>query len=762
MEYAGPYSGTPVTTNVDLYGLGRRAAATVLGTDYYGESSVADPTDSTRLQTNFLTTTSASGVTTTSVSGGTALLSYLNAQYASGAGAGQYVFLRLSSRAAMANNVRYLMTMADGAQPGPPDTRPRITYQTAANQPPTISSISNQTVPVNTPTGALAFTIGDDSTPVGSLMVTRSSSNTTLVPTANVVIGGSGANRTVSVTPTSNQTGTATITVQVSDGSLAVTSSFVVTVLANQAPTISAIADQSVLENTATAALAFTIADDSNPVGSLTVTRSSSNPTLVPVANLVLGGSGANRTLTATPASNQSGTAIITLQVSDGSFTTSTSFTLNVVRSLYGSASDADVENTPGTPPSYSVLSQASATLSAGTAGSGSLGKDRCAVIPFQLPDLGAVTNPFLTVSFTVNYASVTNNPSGNVLLYGLGARSAATVLTTDYWAATSDVDPTDATLMQTNLIVNGSRDYGLKTTDATGSAALLAWLNAQYAGGAGSGKYVFLRLSADVAQTAGSTRYNITSTDGAVAASNSTISPQITYFAHTPPVISDIPDQTLSVNGSSGAIAFTVGDSQTAASSLTLSKSSTNPTLMPTSGIVFGGSGSNRTLMLTPHSDRLGTSTVTMTVSDGVLSMSDTFVITVTGTASETWRFNNFGSSANSGFGADTFDANGDGESNLLEFGNGQDPNATTKASTPLVRNGANLELSYTRSKSVMADGILFAVEWRDTLATGIWSNAGVTEQILTDNGTVQTVKATCPTGTGGARFVHLSVSRP
>ena len=196
MDYAGPYSGTPVTASVDLYGLGRRASAAVLGSDYYGETSVADPTDATRLQTNFLTASASSGVTTTSASGDSALIAYLNAQYAGGLGAGQYVFLRLNSRAAMGNNVRYQLTMADGGQSGPPDTRPRITYQTAVNQPPTITSINDQMVTVNTPTGALAFTIGDDSTPVASLTVTHSSSNTTLVPTANVVIGGSGANRT--------------------------------------------------------------------------------------------------------------------------------------------------------------------------------------------------------------------------------------------------------------------------------------------------------------------------------------------------------------------------------------------------------------------------------------------------------------------------------------------------------------------------------------------------------------------------------------
>ena len=52
------------------------------------------------------------------------------------------------------------------------------------------------------------------------------------------------------------------------------------------------------------------------------------------------------------------------------------------------------------------------------------------------------------------------------------------------------------------------------------------------------------------------------------------------------------------------------------------------------------------------------------------------------------------------------------------------------------------------------------FIVEWRDSLTTGAWSSVGVTEQILTYNGTVQSVKATLPAG-AGPRFGRLRVVR-
>jgi hypothetical protein len=72
---------------------------------------------------------------------------------------------------------------------------------------------------------------------LGSLSVSGVSSNAALVPDANIVFNGSGANRTVTITPASDQVGTTTITVTVSDGSDFVEKSFLLTVTAvNDAP----------------------------------------------------------------------------------------------------------------------------------------------------------------------------------------------------------------------------------------------------------------------------------------------------------------------------------------------------------------------------------------------------------------------------------------------------------------------------------------------------------------------------------------------
>jgi len=98
------------------------------------------------------------------------------------------------------------------------------------NTPPTISDIADQAVLANESTDALAFTVSDAGTPAADLTLSKTSSDTMLVPEANIVFGGSGADRTVTVTPATGESGDATISVIVSDGELSATNSFLLTV----------------------------------------------------------------------------------------------------------------------------------------------------------------------------------------------------------------------------------------------------------------------------------------------------------------------------------------------------------------------------------------------------------------------------------------------------------------------------------------------------------------------------------------------------
>ncbi len=198
---------------------------------------------------------------------------------------------------------------------------------------PTITDIVDQSVETGLSTGDIAFTIDDTETALAALIVTATSSDQVLVPDANITLGGTDGNRTISIMPVAGQTGSATITVSVTDeGGLTVSDTFVLTVTAaNTPPTISDIVDQSIAVSTATAALTFTIADTQTPLATLTVTATSSDQTLVPDGNIVLGGTDGNRTVMVTPAAGQSGTAMITVSVTDeGGLTATDTFVLTV------------------------------------------------------------------------------------------------------------------------------------------------------------------------------------------------------------------------------------------------------------------------------------------------------------------------------------------------------------------------------------------------------------------------------------------------
>jgi hypothetical protein len=95
-------------------------------------------------------------------------------------------------------------------------------------------------------------------------------------------------------------------------------------------------------------------------------------------------------------------------------------------------------------------------------------------------------------------------------------------------------------------------------------------------------------------------------------------------------PVITDIPDRSTLVNAPA-TIPFTIDDLDTAAGYLELTALSSNPNLVTAENLVFSGSGSNRTLTVTPSLDQLGEAIITITVSDGRTNAQDNFRLTVT-----------------------------------------------------------------------------------------------------------------------------------
>jgi len=101
----------------------------------------------------------------------------------------------------------------------------------------------------------------------------------------------------------------------------------------------------------------------------------------------------------------------------------------------------------------------------------------------------------------------------------------------------------------------------------------------------------------------------------------------------NVPPYIIDPPNDTIVCpNTSPLNIPFTINDSQQSPNVLTLSATSSNPTVITNANIVFGGTGANRNVTLTPVFGATGSSVITITVDDGQpLNNDSSFTFTLT-----------------------------------------------------------------------------------------------------------------------------------
>jgi hypothetical protein len=308
-----------------------------------------------------------------------------------------------------------------------------------ANDAPTLTSIANSTTVEDTATPPISFTIGDAETTPASLTLSGISSNLTLVPNANIVFGGSGASRTVRVTPAANQFGTASISVTVSDGSLSASRTFQLTVASsNDPPIVASIPNSITVEDTATPPISFTIGDVETAATSLAVWGTSSNLTLVPNGNIVFGGSGASRTVRVTPAANQFGTSFISVLVSDGAMSSTRTFQVTV-------ASSND-------PPTIGALLPASVVPNTLTA-----------LQPVTIADIDTAASS-LVVTGTSSDTNVL--PNANIFVGTLGLSRTLSVRPVTMGLAT-------VTLRVSDGVAQSTQSFLLTATNSTGQFAL-------------------------------------------------------------------------------------------------------------------------------------------------------------------------------------------------------------------------------------------------------------------------------------------------
>jgi len=201
-----------------------------------------------------------------------------------------------------------------------------VAVEERVNTFPTISGLSDISIQEVESSEIIEFVIGDAETSSDSLVVEASSSNTTLLPNASIVLSGSGSLRSLVITAPENAVGEVTITVSVSDGAASSDQSFVVSIASLSAPSVSQIPDIELFEGDSVEPLSFVVEDVETPAEELLVTASSSNELLLPESAIVISGTGSNRTISVAPIDQIVGEALVNVIVNDGTSVANESF----------------------------------------------------------------------------------------------------------------------------------------------------------------------------------------------------------------------------------------------------------------------------------------------------------------------------------------------------------------------------------------------------------------------------------------------------
>jgi len=508
---------------------------------------------------------------------------------------------------------------------------------TNVNDAPAISFISDQTTDEDMAI-TVTFTATDLESSPCDFEITLTSSNQSLFVDSNLSYTCYANTYSISLTPEVNQTGLATISIMIADSEgLTASTSFDITVTeVNDAPKIGMITDQTTLEDTAISGISLTPTDQEDAPCSFNITATTTDLALIPNENITFTCNDGTYQFTITPVENQNGvvTVIITLTDSQG-LTASTQFDLTIT-----AVNDAPVLVNPipnriateGTAYAYTIPSNTfvdvdsgdiltyTATQSNGSALPEWLSFDPSTRLFSGLPtnsDVGSVT---ITITATDGFAqsitdtfvlSVNNTNSAPVLDYPIADQ------TTDEDVPYSFTFEAD-TFSDDDIAFGDTLSYTAMMADGS---PLPNWLtfdinNRHFSGTPTNDDAIVYTITVIASDT-----LNLTAEDSFyLTVVNINDAPEISP-------ISDAQmdeDTTISIN-------FSISDTESDASTLTLSINSSNQTLVAPENISISGTGTNRTILITPADSEYGIVDITVLVSDGDLTSTTSFALTVT-----------------------------------------------------------------------------------------------------------------------------------
>ena len=564
------------------------------------------------------------------------------------------------------------------------------------NDPPTITTIDNQTIIEDAESIPIHFTVADiegnrlhiEVYDDGSGLFPSNADNITLSnesggSTWQLTTDNDSDLLTLLLRPAINKSGSSMLTVTVSDGENLVHTNFTMTVSPqNDRPTISSIVNQTTDEDTQSQGIPFTVFDPD--ATGLTITVESGNHTLIPsdTKHITLTHASGNTAYTLTtnsgtvpltlyvlPSTNLSGATLITITVTDGELSNSLSFTMTVapvndIPVISAIQDQTTVEDIPITGIAFSVNDIDTNLLSI------EIQSHSPDIIPSD-PAHITLQNAMGETGYTMLANPLDNltlalKPSPNaigiaeIIVKVIGGTSYATTAFTvtvtpvndaPVFSKISDQYALEDTLAIIPFIVTDHDADPLTLTIATGNNLLIpsdaSHLTLQTAHGQFSNTLITIPGGEAISLTvlpllnqSGRTNITITATDG-IAQVSTSFSMSITGV-NDAPTLSTIVNQTVHEDTESSPISFTVSDAENDALTITVASvikdlipSDTNHiTLSNATGdhsyTLASHAGDQLNLTLLPSHNLFGTTMISITVTDGTLFSSQSFTMTV------------------------------------------------------------------------------------------------------------------------------------
>ena len=367
-------------------------------------------------------------------------------------------------------------------------------------------------------------------------------------------------------------------------------------------PSVSVISNQNTSVGVAIGPFPFFVSDPGIDPATLTVTAISSNQALVPDQNLSIVNLGVQRDMTIIPVDGQVGTSTITISVGNGVNSTNTSFVLTI--------------NPPGW--GESIWSNASSITIPASGGAA----------PYPSPiAVSGVVGTITNIEVTLHGMSHTVPSDVDMLLVGPDGQGVVLMSATIGSYPISNItfslsDQASYALPQNSEMAPGT----FRPTD--------------YAANHTNTPHVFPPPAPSAPFTTNLSTFNGISPNGTWSLYVSDSGSGVGNIAGgwgmalrtvSPPNLGSITNLSTWVNTATPPIPFTVSDAETPASNLVVTAKSSNQSIVPDSNILLGGVDTNRAVVLTPARDQMGTTLISLIVTDGdEMSVTNTFLLTV------------------------------------------------------------------------------------------------------------------------------------